>query len=401
MALQKKISFWISIGLFATPYRALVCFAMVIAVNTRFLLKDKLEGIGWFTYETLKRIVRDHPQHQFHFLFDRPFDTSFVFDQNVTPHVIGPPARHPLLWYAWFEVSVPRLLKRIKPDLFLSPDGYLSLSAKVPQVTVIHDLGYEHYPTHVDALTLRYYRYFVPRYARKATRVATVSEYSKQDIAVRYHVPPDKIDVVYNGAHDAFQPLSEDEKTSVRSRHTNGARYFVYAGAVQPRKNVDNLFRAFDLFKAQYKLPHKLVIVGRLAWKTGSALDAYNQMKHKSDVVLTGHLGRAELAQLMGAAEALTYVSLFEGFGIPIVEAFQCNVPVVTSNVTSMPEVAGDAALLVDPLNVNAIASAMHRITTDVNLRNNLVAKGKTQLQKFTWELTAKRLWQTMMNALK
>lgn len=374
---------------------------MVIAVNTRFLLKDKLEGIGWFTYETLKRIVRDNPQHRFHFLFDRPFDASFVFGDNVTPHVIGLPARHPLLWYLWFEFAVPRALKRIKPDVFISPDGYLSLPAHVPQVTVIHDLGYEHYPSHVDKMTLSYYRHFVPRYARKATRIATVSEYSKQDIAVRYNISPDKIDVVYNGAHDAFQPLSELQKQDVRIPHTGGAPYFVYAGAVQPRKNVDNLIRAFDLFKTRYALPHKLVIVGRLAWKTGAALDAYNHMVHKNDVVLTGHLGRAELAQLMGAAEALTYVSLFEGFGIPIVEAFRCNVPVITSNVTSMPEVAGDAALLVDPLNIDAIAAAMHNIVTDVELKNGLVDKGKTRLQKFNWQRTADRLWQTVLDTVK
>lgn len=397
---KRKFLFGYRIGLFATRYPTLFA-CMVIAVNTRFLLKDKLEGIGWFTYETLKRIVTANPQHQFHFIFDRPYDPSFVFGSNVTPHVIGPPARHPLLWYLWFEFSLPRLLKHIKPDLFLSPDGYLSLSTRVPQVTVIHDLGYEHYPTHVDALTLWYYRHFVPRYALKASRVATVSEYSKQDISIRYNVPAEKIDVVYNGAHEAFQPLTDEQKSNIRNLHTNGLPYFIYAGAVQPRKNVDNLFRAFDLFKTQYALPHKLVIVGRLAWKTGAALDAYNNMVHKQDVVLTGHLGRAELAQLMGAAEALTYVSLFEGFGIPIVEAFQCHVPVITSNVTSMPEVAGDAALLVDPMNVNAMALAMQCVATDVELRNDLVEKGKQRLQKFNWESTAERLWQTMLQAVK
>jgi len=373
---------------------------MVIAVNTRFLLKDKLEGIGWFTFETLRRIATANPQHRFHFLFDRPFDPSFVFAPNVTPHVLFPPARHPLLWYAWFEVAVPLVLGRIKPDLFLSPDGYLSLSTKVPQVTVIHDLGFEHYPGHVDALTLRYYKHFTPRYARKAVRVATVSEFSKQDIIARYGVAPEKIDVVFNGAHDAFGPLNESQKHNVRLQRTGDAPYFLYAGAVQPRKNIANLFRAFDRFKSEYGLPHKLVIVGRLAWKTGEAVEAYNGMLHKDHVLLAGHLGRTELAQLLGAAQALTYVSLFEGFGIPIVEAFQSGVPVITSNVSSMPEVAGEAALLVNPDDVQEISNAMYRVAADGALRNALVEKGNERVKMFTWQQTADRLWNCMMKAV-
>ena len=100
---------------------------MKIAINTRFLLKDKLEGIGWFTYEAVKRMVLAHPEHEFHFLFDRKYAEEFIFAKNVTPHVLFPPARHPFLWYAWFEYAVPRALKKIKPDVFLSTDGYLSL----------------------------------------------------------------------------------------------------------------------------------------------------------------------------------------------------------------------------------------------------------------------------------
>jgi glycosyltransferase involved in cell wall biosynthesis len=284
--------------------------------------------------------------------------------------------------------------------LFLSPDGYLSLAAKVPQVTVIHDLGFEHYPDHVDGMALRYYKHFTPRYAHKAVRVATVSEFSKQDIATRYNVAPEKIDVVFNGAHDAFGPLDETQQQNVRKQRTGGAPYFLYAGAVQPRKNVAILFRAFDRFKSQHALLHKLVIVGRLAWKTGEAMDAYMQMTHKADVLLAGHLGRTELAQLLGAAQALTYVSLFEGFGIPIVEAFQSGVAVITSNVSSMPEVAGNAALLVNPGDVEEIANAMYRLATDGALRNALVEKGNERVKIFTWQQSADRLWDCMMKAV-
>jgi len=119
---------------------------MRIAINTRFLLKDKLEGIGWYTYEISKWLVEKHPEHEFIFFFDRPFDKSFIFGKNVTPVVLSPPARHPVLWYLWFEFVIPKALKKYKADLFFSPDGYLSLKTKVKTITVIHDIASFHFP---------------------------------------------------------------------------------------------------------------------------------------------------------------------------------------------------------------------------------------------------------------
>jgi hypothetical protein len=160
--------------------------ALKIAVNTRLLLKNKLEGIGWFTFEAMKRITKAHPGHHFYFLFDRAYDASFIFGENVTPVVIGPQARHPVLHYLWFEYSVPGALKKINPDVFVSPDAYLSLKTKFKTLLVIHDLNFEHYPENMPALVRKYYKYFTPRFARKASRIATVSRFSKQDIVKQY-----------------------------------------------------------------------------------------------------------------------------------------------------------------------------------------------------------------------
>ena len=137
---------------------------MLIAVNTRLLLKDKLEGIGWFTYESLKRITKNHPEHNFLFLFDRPFSEEFIFSDNIIPIVVGPQARHPLLWYWWFEQSLPKIFHKHEPDLFLSPDGFLSLSYAAPagtkqckQLAVIHDLNFEYYPQDFPFLARKYF----------------------------------------------------------------------------------------------------------------------------------------------------------------------------------------------------------------------------------------------------
>jgi len=364
-----------------------------IAVNTRFLIKNKLEGIGLFTCEALKYITQSHPDIEFYFLFDRPFDSEFIFAQNVKPVVLFPPARHPFLWYWWFEISVAGWLAENKPDLFLSPDGYCCLKTAVPQVMVIHDLAFEHFSDHVYGLTHRYYKYFTPRFAQKASRIATVSEYSKSDIARLYQIDTGKIDVVYNGAKEVYRPVSDHIKNEVKATYAINCNYFLYVGSIHPRKNIKNLLLAFEQFKSETSSDFKLLLVGRKAWDFEDVDVAYSKMKFRDDVKFLGHLPPADLGNIVASAYALVYVSLFEGFGIPLIEAMSCNVPVITSNTTSMPEVAGDAALLVNPLSVSDISLAMKKLAEDGQLRDSLIAKGKIQLQKFSWELTGEKLW--------
>jgi len=373
---------------------------MKIAVNTRFLIKDKLEGIGWFTHESLKRITQQHPEHDFIFFFDRPFSDEFIFSKNILPRVLFPPARHPLLWWWWFEVAVPSALRKWKPDVFLSPDGYASLSTNCRQVTVIHDLAFEHFTDQLPANVLKYYKRFVPQYARKANRIATVSQFSKKDIVDSYGISPEKIDVVYNGSNELFRVMGMEEKKQTKRKFTYGSDYFIYAGAIQPRKNIVNLLKAFDEFRKNNSSGIKLVLAGR-NWSYGKAMQVHSNMQFKEEVIFIGHLTRKQLSQLMGAALALVYVSLFEGFGIPIIEAMNCDVPVITSNVSSMPEVAGDAALLVDPNNLDDIAAKMKIISQDEELRNHLIMKGRLQREKFSWQQTADRLWDCIMKTMR
>lgn len=375
---------------------------MKIAVNTRLLLKNKLEGIGWFTYENLSRITRQHQEHQFYFLFDRKYSLDFVFSENVRPLIIPPQARHPILYYLWFEKAVPRMLKKIQPDIFLSPDGYLSLANKtIPSLTVFHDLNFEHYPEDIPFLERKNYRYFFPRYARHADRIATVSDYSKNDIAELYKVDKDKIDVVYNGANEQFVPVEDIVKQQTRQKHTKGKPYFVFIGSLHPRKNLINLFKAYDHFKKSTDNPVQLLIVGEKMWWTSKIEATYNAMQFKEQVHFSGRLPVKELHHALASAMALTYVSYFEGFGIPIVEAFRCDVPVITSNLTSMPEVAGDAALLTDPFDPVSISKAMAEIYHDRKLREELIVKGRKRKEIFTWQKSADRLWQSILKTIE
>ena len=373
---------------------------MRIAVNTRLLLKGKLEGIGWFTYQTLEHIVRNHPEHEFFFFFDRPYDPQFIFGPNVTPVVVHPQARHPILFYIWFEWSIPMMLRKYKIDLFLSTDGYLSLSTKVPTCLVIHDLAFEHYPEHFVLSHRLYWRHYSPLFAKKATQIATVSTFSKNDISKRYGVEPAKIDVVYNGAHDEYKPLGADAREEVKKKYADGCEYFVFAGALHPRKNIVNLLKAFVIYKKRQHTNMKLVIVGRLAWKYEEVEKMQAEMPFKEDVKWVGYMNVDELSKVIGAAYALVYASLFEGFGIPILEALQCDVPAIVSNTSSMPEVAGDAALLVDPTSADDIADKMHLLYKDEALRKKLIDNARIQVKKFGWARSADNLWASMMKCI-
>ena len=375
---------------------------MRIAINTRLLLPGKMDGIGWFTFETTRRMVAAHPEHQFILLFDRPTRQSDDKDYqallaapDVEKVVLCPQARHPVLWWLFFELAVPAAIRRHKADLYLTPDGMMPLHPKVPTLSVIHDLNFEHSKDNLRASHQRYMTSFFPRFARAATRIATVSEYSKQDIAATYGIDPERIDVVYDGAHSHYRPHTDVEKQAVRQRFTGGAPYIIFISTILKRKNLANLLRAFDMVKAQ--LPTlKLVVVGSRVWWQDELKDAYDSMIYSDDVVMLGHANPTDLAALLSASEMLVYPSYFEGFGIPILEAMYAETAVVCSRTTSMPEVGGDAVLYVDPASPEDMARTIVK-ACEPAIREDLIARGRRQRTLFSWERTANLLWQSIM----
>lgn len=373
---------------------------MKIAVNTRLLIKGKLEGIGWFSYETLKRITQNHPEHQFYFIFDRPYHPDFVFGENIIPLTAYPPAKHPYLWYFFFEWGVPYQLRKIKPDLFFSPDGWVPLTKKVKMVNVIHDLNFEHHPEFIAPTPLKYYQKYFHQFAQFPERIVTVSEFSKNDILKLYGVDKERIDVVYNGSNTLYRPLTNIEKEQTKEKYSFGHPYFLFVGLVHKRKNLQRILKAFDQFKEQDKEQYKMVVVGELKYMDEETRESIENMKFKDDVIFLGRKPIDELIMITGSATAMVYTSLFEGFGIPIVEAFQAGTPLITSNVTSMPEIAGDGALIVDPYQVREIADAMIKITKEPELVKELIEKGKRRATLFSWDLTAERVWQSIEKVL-
>jgi glycosyltransferase involved in cell wall biosynthesis len=374
---------------------------MKIAVNTRFLLNEQLEGVGYFLYEVLQRMTSNHPEHQFLFIFDRPYDDKFIFGENVIAVIAGPPARHPILWKWWYDIKVPALLKKHKADIFLSCDGFCSLTTKVPQCLVVHDLAFLHYPSFIKKSHLIFYKHFTPKFLEKASTVATVSAFSKKDILDKYKIADEKISIVYNAAKKIFQPADDIIKEETKNKFTDGKNYFVYTGAIHPRKNLINLLKAFSIFKKRQKSDWKLLLAGRLAWKYDQFMKSLKAYKYREDVIMTGYVDETELVKITGSAYAMVYPSLWEGFGVPVLEAMCCSVPVITSTNSSMQEIAGDAALYADPASHQDIAEKMMLLYKDETLRNSLIEKGRQRSFQFNWDTTAELLWQALLKCKK
>lgn len=374
---------------------------MKIVVNCWILRNKLIDGIGNFTIETLRPLIAAHPEIEFQILCDKNFTEAYFDFPNVTKHHIFPPYRHPILYLFYMEFVVGAFLKKHKPDLFLSMEGFLCLQAKCKQLPVIYDLNFEHQPKDLPLRNRLYFRNLYPKFARKATRIATISEYSKEDIHKTYGISPDLIDNVSCGVKEKFNPLDKELIDKIKNKYAGGEEYFFFIGSMHPRKNIVRLLEAFELFKHASKAPLKLILAGNIFWGDETIKLVLNSMRFKSEVIFPGRINDEELALLLGSAYALTFVPTFEGFGLPIVEAFQCDVPVISSNTTSMPEVAGDAALLANPFDVEDIAGKMKIIWENKGLRSELIERGRSQKKIFSWKRTAALLYDSISNCIR
>jgi glycosyltransferase involved in cell wall biosynthesis len=365
---------------------------MRIAINTRFAWYGYEEGYGRFTRELSSRLPHAAPDDEFLFLDDRSHAGCLSDAPNLRQRTLGPPARHPLLWKLWYDLRVPSALQQGRADVFFSPDGICSLHTSVPQVVAIHDLAFLRDNSYLPALQRLYYKVYTPEFIRRARKVVTVSECSREDIHRHYPFARGKVEVVYNAADPSFAPMSWEERAAYREALTEGREYFLYVGSVHPRKNLVNLLRAFSLFKKRQRSNMLLLVAGRMAWRNGEFEQALSTFRHRHDVRLMGYVPRDHMPGLVASAYALVYPSLWEGFGIPVLEAMQSGVPVVCSGNSSLPEVAGEAGLYFDPLQPEEMGRQLSLIYRDEALRSAMVARGLERAQRFSWDESARRL---------
>ena len=261
-------------------------------------------------------------------------------------------------------------------------------------VATIHDLAFEHFAETFTRRSWMQLRMTVRHTAKKAAHIVTVSEYSKRDIVDTYKIPPERITVTLEAAADHFRPVtSEMELQRVRQTYGIDGEYLLAVGSIQPRKNLTRLVAAYARLRDRWSsgnLP-KLVLVGKRAWLYAETLKAIDEHRLGDSVILTGYVPRADLPALYSGAICLVYPSYFEGFGLPPLEAMQCGTAVIVGNRTSLPEVVGDAALLVDPYDVDALGSAMQKLINDFDLRTKLEVQGLVRSSKFSWRSTAEQ----------
>jgi glycosyltransferase involved in cell wall biosynthesis len=386
--------------LIATFVRLKRQLKMIIAINARTLRAIPHDGIGWFTHEVVKGIVRAHPEHRFVLIGDRRHDTAPVVAENVEYVTIPLRTVHPALWQVWHEVLLPPVLNKCGAGLFVAPDGIIPLHTDVPCISVIHDLNHEHRPDDIPGRERRYFRKMFPRFASKAVRVATVSEYSAEDISATYGIEKNKIDVVSNGVADTFSPSHPMDAEETRREYTGGRPYFLFVSNFSPRKNVGTVIKAFEIFRDRDHGDHVLLLAGRRLYLTHETDRVIRSSRYASDIILTGSLTRDELRRLYGAAAALTFVPWFEGFGIPVVEAQRCGTPCILSDTSSLPEVSGGAALCVSPADAGAVADAMAQLVNDEALRRRLSEQGVKNSLRYTWENAATQMWNSITKVM-
>jgi len=265
-----------------------------------------------------------------------------------------------------------------------------SLPAYHPPASVatVHDLGYLYFPDEHGGMGRRARDWANRWSARQARRVIAVSGATRDDLVRAYGVPPVRIAIVHHGLDPVFRPVDEGERRRVRARYQLDRPYFLFVGTLQPRKNYERLLRAFDRF-AIGNPTHELVLIGGRGWQAGRLERALRAMRSRASVRVLGYVEDADLPPLYGGAVALAFPSLYEGFGLPALEAMGCGTPVLASNSSSLPEVVADAGLLVDPLDVDAIADGLSRLATDEPLRRELGVRGRARAASFTWERAA------------
>ena len=364
------------------------------------MFSGQLEGNGSFIYETFTRIAKQHPEHEFIFIFDQPFDEAYITSENIIPVVAGPAAKYPLLWKYWYDIKIPAVLKKYKADVFVSPDGFCSLKTKVPQCIVLHDLAFLQQPLFIKKSHAAWLKKSTAKFLSKAATIVATTTYLKQELIERFAADNAKIEVVYGAGSNLYKPLLTDNKNEIKNKYTDGKEYFIYAGSIAADKNLMMLLKAFSVFKKRQQTNMKLVLTGKVAATYESFKKDLQSYKYRNDVLLLENLPTNELVNIMGAAYGFIHASLVETFVVSVIEAMQCDVPVIAAATNSLQEIVKDAAIFVNGASHTAIAEQMMLLYKDERLRNDLIIKGRKVAANYNWDTTASLLWKNIQKAI-
>lgn len=335
-------------------------------------------GIHVYTKNMVEALVQENSQHEY--LLIRPRVEPVVEGARtlVVPIIPG------LAAIRW-TITIPRLLRRMAVDCVIEPAhfGPVNLPAAVRRITFIHDLTPLKFPEYHPLPSQILQRLFLPHILRKTSCIMTNSEQTTRDVLECFPWAGGKVVTNHLGVSTEFRPTSSID---VLNRYSIRQPYFLYTGTIEPRKNLEVLLDAFALLKQRTDIPVQLVIAGRKGWKTTSFFERYKNHRYRSDILLTGYVPKEDLPVLYTMARAFVFPSHYEGFGLPVLEAMRCGTPCILSNVSSLPEIGGKAALYFQTYSADGLCEQMIASHEDEKLRGTMKQAGMKQAEQFTWK---------------
>jgi glycosyltransferase involved in cell wall biosynthesis len=362
---------------------------MLIGIDASRSVAQKRTGTENYSLNLIRHLLALQSDHRYRLYFNRP--PTHNLQPATLPPSSGQACNLRILPFPrlWTHLRLSWEMARRPPDLLFVPAHVLPIVHPRRSVVTVHDLGYLYYPEAHRPLDRIYLDLSTRHNARAATHLIADSSATQNDLIERYGIEPDKITVVYPGYDEVtFQPVRDEMAIEVvKARYGITGNYILFLGTLQPRKNLTRLIEAYWKLKAG---SWKLVIAGKTGWLYEDIFRRVEEMGLEESVLFPGYVATGDLPALLSGARLFVFPSLYEGFGLPVLEAMACGTPVVCSNVSSLPEVAGDAAVPVDPLDVKELAAAMERVLGDEELRAGLIKRGFEQAKRFSWEKCAR-----------
>ena len=367
---------------------------MRIGINALYSISSGVGGMETYLKNIITCILRSDKENYYVIFANKKNYESFNIEQNNCEKVLclvkkglGPRK------FFWEQCILPFQVAKNKIDILFSP-AYISpafLSCK--SVVTIHCMKYSHHPEDFDKIILPYLNLFIPLSARRSDRIITVSHYTKSELVKNLNLNDKKVSVIYYGVAREFSPdLGFDVKNELRHTYGIKDRYILSVAALKSHKNVLSVIKAFSVLKKKYGLEHKLVLVGQGRKKLSGINEFVSELSLESDVLFVGGVPNEKLAPLYCGADLFVFLSLYESFGMPLTEAMACGTPVISSNRAAMPEIVGDAGILVDPYSIDEIAFQMNRVLSDKQLRKELIEMGLERVKIFSWDKVVQRL---------
>lgn len=376
---------------------------MTIGIDIRVLAQGAFTGVEEYTEGILRHLPRvSGTNYKLFYNAYRAADLKSVWTERDDFEICRRHFPNRLFFLTARMFNWPKIDEALGGvDVLWTPHFFPAPAGKhTKKVITFHDLSFERYPEFFSFKKKRWHNFFIDarRQARAADRLIAVSDSTKNDLVDIYGIPEEKITVIFSGVDEFLGPVSSSQElTRVKARYSLPDRFVLFIGTLEPRKNITGVIKSFDVLKRDSRFDNlKLVVAFAPGWNYGSIIQAAYDSPYASDIIFTGRVARSDMAAFYALAEVFLYPSFFEGFGFQALEAMRCGTPVVTSRVSSLPELAGEAALLVDPYNPEAIAEAVRLFLTDDNLREEYRKRGFEREKKFSWEKAAKKTYEVL-----